>query len=84
MDRSMSWSWPGKTRWNQCSSAPVRCLMRPSRLVPDGTWGALLLGGQPRGYPDRRVAHPGAEVQQHLAFGFRHLAACAVTHPHAA
>ena len=39
MDMSMSWSWPRKTRWNQCSSTPVRCLMRPSRLVPDGTSG---------------------------------------------
>ena len=59
--------------------------MRPSRLVPDGTpGGALLLGGQPRGHPDHRVAHPGEEVQQHLALGFRHLAACAVTHTHAA
>jgi hypothetical protein len=30
------------------------------------------------------VARPGEEVQQHLALGFRHLAACAVTRTHAA
>ena len=81
MDRSMSWSWPRKTRWNQCSSTPVRCLMRPEQAGPGRHTGrALLLGGQPRGHPDHRVARPGEEVQQHLALGFRHLPACAVTH----
>jgi hypothetical protein len=30
MDRLRSWSWPRKTRWNQCSSTPVS-LSRPSQ-----------------------------------------------------
>jgi hypothetical protein len=55
--------------------------MRPEQAGPGRHTGrALLLGGQPRGHPDHRVARPGEEVQQHLALGFRHLPACAVTH----
>jgi hypothetical protein len=55
--------------------------MRPSRLIPDGTPGVRCCSAvSPRGHPDHRVARPGEEVQQHLALGFRHLPACAVTH----
>jgi hypothetical protein len=39
MESSVPRSSSRKTRWNQCSSTPERCWMRPRRFVPDGTPG---------------------------------------------
>ena len=65
---------------DQCSSTAVRCLIRPSRFVPEGTPGqTLLLAGQPRRRPDDCIPHPVEEKQQHIALGL-HQMAITVTH----